>query len=473
LVGVFATVLCAGCVGTGDAPPPATPIAPARLGLTAAGDAIAWPQQHWWRVFGDPQLDRLIDAANAGSPSLQIATARVRLAQQAASQLGAVTDPEVDLNGNLNRQRYSENYIYQPPLSGGIYTDARVALDFSYEFDFWGGQRAALAAANKQVEAEQAERASAQLILAVAVARSYFSLQYSYAELALDRASVEQRAALAELYELRAARGLSSRREVEPHTAALATARQNLAIGERDIAVLKHQLAALTGQGPEALADLAAPHASATDLPAALPAALPVDLLGRRPDIIALRLRAAAAGGDIAAAKAEFYPNIDLTAFFGFQSLGTDDLLRGGSRTYGVGPALHLPLFNRRALRANLGARYADYDLAVAQYNQAVLDAAREVADQGAALRALERQRQAVDTSLAALQRAYDSSRLRRSRGLTNQLEVLEAQTALLAQQRVQAQLRASELQTQLALIKALGGGYGATAAAARNAQGE
>jgi outer membrane protein TolC len=102
----------------------------------------------------------------------------------------------------------------------------------------------------------------------------------------------------------------------------------------------------------------------------------------------------------------------------------------------------------------------------VAQYNQAVLDAAREVADQGAALRALERQRQAVDTSLAALQRAYDSSRLRRSRGLTNQLEVLEAQTALLAQQRVQAQLRASELQTQLALIKALGGGYDAASIA-------
>jgi NodT family efflux transporter outer membrane factor (OMF) lipoprotein len=203
-----------------------------------------------------------------------------------------------------------------------------------------------------------------------------------------------------------------------------------------------------------------------------VPTALPADLLGRRADIVAQRLRIEVANADITVANAEFYPNVDLTAFFGFQSLGTSDLLKSGSRTYGAGPALHLPIFNRSSLRANLGAREADYDLAVAEYNQTVLDAVRDAADQGTALRSLAQQRAAADNSLAALQRAHDLSQLRYQRGLVNRLEVLDSEAALLTQQRALAALRERELQASLGLIKALGGGYAAPATA-QNITGE
>ena len=454
---LMAAALCAGCAGTGDNKPQATLLDAQHAGLS--GEAAAgWPQSRWWQAFGDAQLDRLIEAANAGSPSIGIAQARVRQAQQIAAYIGADNEPTVDLNGNLNRQRYSENYIYPAPLGGSYVTDARLALDFSYEFDFWGRKRAQLASARKQVEVELAERESAQLVLAVAVSQTYFALQRAFGELAVAEDSVRQRETLHALYETRVKRGLSSRAEAEPYIAGLANARQNLADARQNIDLLKHQLAALTGQGPDALADLAPPRAGLA--PISMPAALPVDLLGRRPDIVAQRLRVEAAAQDIAAARADFYPNVDLTAFFGFQSLGTDDLLKARSRSYGVGPALHLPIFNRSTLRAQLGERNAEYDLAVEQYNQTVLDAARAVADQGATLKALVQQRTAADTALAARQRAYDLARLKRERGLASELEVLNAETALLAEKQQQTVLREREQQAALGLIKALGGGY-------------
>ena len=455
---LLAATLCAGCAGTGDNKPQSSLIEPQQAGLNSASAAADWPDTQWWRLFGDTQLDQLIETAGAGNPSIKIAEARVRQARQYATYVGAATDPNITLNGDLNRQRYSENYIYPAPLGGSYVTDARLALDFSYEFDFWGRQRAQVDSARKQVEAELAERDSARLVLSVAVTQTSLSLQRAFEDLARAQDSVTQRGDLHAIYEMRVKKGLSSRAEAEPYIAGLASARQNVAAAQQNIDLLRHQLAALTGQGPEALASLAPPRANAATLPA--PTALPADLLGRRPDIVAQRLRVEAAAKDIAVAKADFYPNVDLTAFFGFQSLGADDLLKASSRAYGIGPALHLPIFNRKALYAQLGARSADYDLAVEQYNQTVLDAARDVADQGATLKALAQQRKAADTALAARQRSYDLARLRRERGLTSELEVLNAETALLAEKQTQTVLREREQQATVGLIKALGGGY-------------
>jgi len=455
---LLAASLCAGCAGMGDNKAQAKLIEPQQAGLNNPTPSPDWPAADWWRLFGDAQLDKLIETADAGNPSIGIAEARVRQAQQAAAFVGADTDPNLALNGNLNRQRYSENYIYPAPLGGGHVTDARLALDFSYEFDFWGRQRAAIDAARERVDVELAERESARLVLAVAVTQTYLALQRSMEELELAQATVQQRSALHAISEKRVARGLASRVEADPQVAELAAARQNVAAAQQNIDVLKHQLAALTGQGPDALAGMAPPRARVASL--RVPAALPADLLGRRADVVAQRLRVEAASKDISAAKADFYPNIDLSAFFGFQSLGTDDLLKASSRTYGIGPALHLPIFNRNTLRAQLGSRYADYDLAVEQYNQTVLDAARAVADQGATLKALEQQRKDADIALAARQNTYDLAHMRRQRGLASELEVLNAETALLAEKQTQVALREREQQAALGLIKALGGGY-------------
>lgn len=453
-VGLLGALL-AGCVG--NAPPPSTPLEPAQLGLDQSDDA-AWPAADWWSTFNDAQLTRLIELARADHPSIRLAEARVREAQQYALATRAVNQPDITLNGQVTREHFSENYIYPAPLGGSIATEGRVALDFSYEFDFWGRQRANLDAALRQVDVESAERSAAQLVLSIAVAQNYFSLQRHYADRTLIKQLVEQRQAAQQLVRLRVERGLASKAELEPPTAALADAEQELAAAKQRIDLDLHQIAALCGPHSTTLPTIA--PVTMIDLPPSIPITLPADLLARRADIAAQRLRAEVAGRDIVAAKAEFYPNIDLTAFFGVQSIGTSDLFKGSSRTWGVGPALHLPIFNRASLRAQLGARYAEYDIAVAQYNQSVLDAVRETADAGSAARSVRGQRAAADTALAALERARGAAATRYRQGLSNQLELLNATIATLNQQRAVLAVRDDQLQVQLALIKALGGGY-------------
>lgn len=430
-----------------------------RAGLDANAQ-VDWPDTQWWKQYADPQLDDLIERALADSPSMTIATARVRQAQQAAIAARAIKDPSIELNAQVNRQRYSENYVYPAPLGGSYVTDSRLALDFSYEFDFWGKQSAAIASARQQLASEQAERAAAELVLSTAVTQAYLSLQYSVEETALAERLAQQRDAALKLQTLRADRGLISRNELEAPTAQLADAQRALAASRQRDDLYRHQLATLTGQGPDALAQLSVHPAAADATAMTPPRALPADLLARRADIVAQRLRIEAAGSDIDNARADFYPNIDITAFAGVQSLGTHDLLRSDSKMYGVGPALHLPIFNRNTLRAQYGARIADYDLAVAQYNDGVLRAAREAADASSNLRALDNQRSAAESGLQALQRAHDIAQLRQRQGLGTQLDVLNADISLLAQQRVVAALRDDQRQASLALIKALGGGY-------------
>ncbi len=444
-----------------------TAIAPSQLGLTEDAAPIDWPAPQWWQLFADNQLDALIAQALTGSPSLNIAAARVRQAQEAALATRATREPEVGLNGKVDRQRYSENYIFPPPLGGSTVTDARLALDFSYEFDFWGKQRATVNAALKQLEVQQTELAASQLMLSIAVAQSYFSLQHSVEELALAQALVQQREATLKLQKLRAERGLISRGDIQTPTAQAADAHRVLAASEQRIAVLKHQLAALTGQGADALRDFK-PTPPANDFAMSPPQQLPADLLARRADIIAQRLRIEAASQDVEAARADFYPNIDLNAYLGLQSLGTENLLQSSSKIYGAGPAVHLPIFNRDKLRAQLGARFADYDIAVAQYNDSVLAAVREAADASSNLRALSQQRSAAEASLQALQQARTIAELRYRRGFGNYLDVLSADGALLAQQRSVAAIHDDQRQATLALIKALGGGYPTTAPLAR-----
>jgi NodT family efflux transporter outer membrane factor (OMF) lipoprotein len=442
-------------------------ITPAQAGLTDAdATPVEWPAAQWWQSFADPQLDSLITEALAGSPTMEVAAARVRQAQQAAIATRAIKDPALAVNAEVNRQRYSENYIYPPPLGGSSSTDSRLALDFSYEFDFWGRQQSIIDAARTQLAAEQAEHAAAQLVLSVSVAQSYFSLQHGNAERKLVQNLVQQREAALKLQQLRAERGLIGRGETQTPIALLADAKRELAVSTQYVDLRKHQLAALIGRGPATLNDLNANDA-ANEITIAALQQLPADLLARRADITAQRLRIEAASADIETARADFYPNIDLSAFIGVQALGTQNLLQSSSKTYGVGPALHLPIFYRDGLRARLGARYADYDIAVAQYNESVLAAAREVADAGSILRSIAQQRSAAANSLQALQQNRDLAQLRHRQGLGNYLDVLTADNALIMQQRSVAALRDDQLQATLALIKALGGGYQPAAPAA------
>ena len=452
-----------GCVDRGGWK--ATPeIAPAQL--TAARtlaatpvDAAAWPADGWWHGYGDPQLDALVAEAIAGSPSLTAAEARLRAAQGQALAVGALKLPNVALDAEVTRQRYPENGLYPPPFAGHYYSDGRVAFDLSYDIDFWGRNRALLAAARSGVDAAEADRAAARLALAVAVVRAYVQLDLWYSLLDVANDQLKQQTSIMELTQQRVEAGLENTARVKQSEASLAFARAGIAAAQANIDLARNQLAALVAAGPDRGQALARPHLAA---PAsiALPAALPADLLGRRPDVAAARAQVQGAAQGVAAAEADFYPNVNLAAFGGLQSIGLDKLFEGSATIVGVTPALSLPVFNRRQLRGALEARQAQFDASVGQYNQTLIDAVHDVADVVTNWRALERESAEQQTALAAAQRAYDLTTERYRAGLDNYLTVLSTENQLLLAEAAGAQLAAQRLTFSVDLVRALGGGY-------------
>ncbi|HET7756525.1 MAG TPA: TolC family protein, partial [Steroidobacteraceae bacterium] len=191
-----------------------------------------------------------------------------------------------------------------------------------------------------------------------------------------------------------------------------------------------------------------------------LPARLPVDLLGRRPDVAAARAEVQQAAHGVRAAEADFYPNVNLLAFAGLQSIGLAKLFDASDRILGAGPALSLPVFNRRQLRGALAAREAQFDESVGRYNQTLVDAVHDVADVVANWQALERESSEQQTALAAAQRAYDLTTERYRAGLDNYLSVLSSENQVLLAQGLRAQLKARRLTFSVDLVRALGGGY-------------
>lgn len=469
IAAVAAALLAAGCASFGGLAPRAQPADAANLAARATlADAklsnAAWPAADWWRRFGDPQLDALIAEALAGNPGMKSARARVDRALALAASSGAALAPQANAGANVTRQRYSSNGIFPPPIAGAWYTQTDLAASFSYEFDLWGRNRAAYDAALGQARAAEVDAYAARLLLASGVARAYARLGNSFDQLDLAQDSLRQREAMFDLTRQRVAAGLDSHVELTQAEASIPAARERIAQLEEEIALGRNLLAALLGKGPDRGLAITRPRLRQPAI--ALPSALPADLLGRRPDVVAQRWRVESARRDIAAAKAQFYPNVNLNALVGLQSISFAKLLTARSEDPSFGPALRLPLFDGGRLRANLAAKDADYDLAVEQYNQTLLDAMREVVDQLASLRSVAAQRAALERGLAAARAAYALATERYRAGVGSYLQVLAAETPLIEQRDLRANLRARELELSINLIRALGGGFDDTAPA-------
>jgi len=291
-------------------------------------------------------------------------------------------------------------------------------------------------------------------------------LERAYLQLDVANANLRERQQIYNLTRDRNAAGMDSRVELKQAESALPATREEIAQLEERIALTRNEIAALLGQGPDRGLAVARPTASAL-VPVGLPSIVPAELLGRRPDLVAQRARVEAAQHAIASAKAEFYPNVNLLAFVGLQSIGGGGFLSAASRMVGVTPAVSLPIFDGGRLRGNLAGRDAEYDIAVEQYNQTLADALRDVVDQVTSLRSVDTQRAEQRTALAAAQEAYDLALLRYREGLGNYLQVLSAEAPLLAQQGLDADLRARELELSINLVRALGGGFDVPAALA------
>ncbi|WP_246263285.1 efflux transporter outer membrane subunit [Caulobacter soli] len=466
-VGVTVSILLAALLTSACATMPAatparvakTPDAYATAQTLAASDA-AWPADTWWKGYGDAQLNGLVDEALAGSPTLAQAEARLRRAQALARQAKAAELPSIDAKAGAQRAKQSYNYGIPADFVPQGYNDyAQVGLDFSWELDFWGKNRAAVAAATSEAKAAQADAAQARLMLATSVAASYADLARLYAERDVAERSVALRQETLTLVSDRVTNGLDTRGELRQAEAGPPNARAELASIDEQIAQTRNGLAALLGAGPDRGLAIARPSV-ATLKPFGLPANLAADLIGRRPDVVAAKWRAQASQKRIGEAKAAFYPNINLAASFGQQALHLDKLFDSGSDVGSVGPAVSLPIFEGGRLRANLHAAEADRDGAVAAYDSAVTQALRDVADVAASERALDTRLTESRAALAANEDGFRIAKLRYKGGLSTYQNVLIAELAVLSQRRIVADLESRALTLDVALVRALGGGF-------------
>ena len=422
--------------------------------------ATQWPSDAWWTAYKDPQLDALIAEALAGSPSIAVAKARLDKARANTQVAGAATKPQVSANGSITSQKQSQNYLTPSNVTPDGWNDyGRATLDFSWELDFWGKNRAALASATSEAEAVRADEAQARITLATSVASAYAELARLQAALQTAEAARDVRGKTAELFRQRYANGLETLGSVRSAESRRAAAEADVISLSEQLALQRNRIAALLGAGPDRGLKIAAPS---VDLGRTfgLPERIPAELLGRRPDIVAARLRAEAAGKRIDQAKASFYPNVNLSAFVGVQSLGLDSLTKSGSDIGSIGPAFSLPIFDGGRLRGQLRGAEADYVEAVANYDRAVVQALQDVADAAASQRLLGAQIARTDESVEAAREAWRIQGNRYQGGLATYLDVLSAEETLLSGLRVQTDLNSRSFALDVALVRALGGGY-------------
>ncbi|HEU4663662.1 MAG TPA: efflux transporter outer membrane subunit [Dokdonella sp.] len=431
----------------------------AGIAVAVGTGASEWPDPQWWRRYDDPQLAGLIEQALAGAPTLDEAHKRLGSALAAVEVARAQGGLSSQANAQVQRLRLSENGLIPPQFLGFTwYNQGDLSLQFQYDFDFWGKTRAAVAAAVDEARAAEAERSAASLMLTTAIADTYFAWQADQAHLALANESIGVLQRLRTIADQRVARGIDSHDPLHQAEAQLAAVRETQAAYT---GAAKIRLAALAGLLGVAPADL--PRLEAHPLPsvdAALPGSIGLDLIARRPDIAASRWRVEAALRRVDEARAEFFPDISLGAMVGLQSLDLDKLLNAGSRTAAIGPALHLPIFGRGQLKAAYRASQAQLDAAAAQYDATVVDAARDVATQALTLAQVDARRNERNGQLAATRALESAAGARARQGLVDDRSVLAAQAQVLEQRDALLSLDAQAVSVQIALTKALGGGY-------------
>ncbi len=459
---LWAMALC-GCAPMLGPKPPLSNAATYGTAQSFSSPAADWPSQRWWEVYGDPQLDALETEALRGAPNLKLAQARVRQAEASVEAARAVLRPQVSGEGSIqtSKQSVNEGFPTQfiPFIPAGYHTQSRIAADLDWQLDFFGRNRAALAAATSTAQASQADAAAAALQLTVAVASAYADLIRLYADRDEAADALKVRQETLALVRQRLANGLDTRGEVSQQAEFVPSAQGDIDAIDRQILASRHQIAALLGEGPDRGLQITRPAADRLHA-FGLPEHLAVDLVGRRADIVAARLRADAAAKQIKVARADFYPNIDLTAVYGVQSLGINTLFRYSSVIGAIGPAIRLPIFSEGRLEGAYRNARAEYDAAAASYDQTLANALRDVADAITAQRALAVQLKDAQAQQVSADDAFRIATLRYQGGLSPYLNVLTAENGALAARRSVADFQAQGVSLDVALVQALGGGF-------------
>jgi outer membrane protein, multidrug efflux system len=451
-------LVLAGCALGPDYHRPTVPAPETWRDGPPAADLASLADVAWWDLFHDDELRRLMQVALEANKDLRIAVTRV---EQARAQLGITRSaqfPEVTAGGSATTNRFSDNV---PPRGQGGESDLLVAtVDLAFEIDIWGRLRRATEAARAELLASEETRRTVVMTLVSDVASTYLQLRQLDMELETTRRNVASRRGSLQLVRDRFDAGLTSALDLRQAEAELASTAAQIPDLERQIAQTEHQLNILLGRNPGGITR--GLSLTGQTFPPDVPAGLPSALLERRPDIRQVEAIMIASNARIGVAKAAFFPQVSLTGFYGVESVALSDLFTGPSRIWQFGPTVTVPIFNAGRNRANLALTEAQQREALARYEQAIQQAFREVED---ALIAHRKAREALaqqDAAVQASREALSIAEFRYSSGLTNYLNVLEAQRTLLGAEVAESRTLLSQLVAVVQLYRALGGGWDA-----------
>jgi outer membrane protein, multidrug efflux system len=442
-------------------PPPklAPPALPQSVPLAATGEGTAWPAREWWREFHDDTLDALIARALANGPDLAVAAARFDEARAGVKAAQAAGGLSTDLAADASRNRLSDTGLIPPKFLGyHWYNQFDLGLEATYTFDWWGRNRASVAASTGDAIAAAADREAAALTLASSTAELYFGWQSDSARRAL--AAQELAAAEQRLQIVTARVNANVDRDDERQKAELEVLDARDHGNELDTSVQLRliALAALLGCTP---AELPALQTRALpELRTELPATASLDLIARRPDIVAARARVEAASSRVEVARDDFFPDISLSALVGVSSQDLGKLLEAGSRVPMVKAAFHVPLFASGSLHAQYSYSEASLAQNAAAYRSTVYTAAREVNTQLAVRERTLEQAQVRAGQLLAADALRSAAARRKAQGIEDARDELAATQHWLSLSEAQTQTHTDAIDADLGLIRALGGGY-------------
>lgn len=389
-----------------------------------------WIDETWWHLYGDPQLTNLIERALADNPSVKLADAQVWIANAEAKGQAAALYPHLALEEEVMRVHVSKTGLFEnapPTLFPFNFTQTGILFKFSYELDWWGKNRNALAAAVGMVKAAIAESAAARLAIALSVAEAYLHYQNHLEIAEIEEQLSENQQKRYALTQQRVDRGIDTHINLQK--------RQRDVLQANDKAIAAHQAKERAGYRIQALlagdfqSPVVARKAAALQAPFALPVSVPLDLISHRADITAQLWAVYSQARQVDIAKALFYPDINLIALLGWQTIHIQKLFDSNSRAAMWGGALHLPLFEGGALRANLEEQKVTYSAAVFEYERLILHAVEETLEAISALKFLHSRIEEARNSVESATQTFELIKERFQHNLASQFDVLAAES--------------------------------------------
>jgi len=408
----------------------------------------------WWEVFGDPQLNALIEQVEISNQNVLAAEAQFRQARALIAASRSALFPTLGGNVSVIRSR-SPSGAVGGTTAGRIITNRTASLDAGWEMDLWGQVRRAVEASEAGAQASSADLAAARLSAQAELASNYFLLRALDAQRQLldDTAAAFQRQL--DLTKNRYAAGVVAKVDVvQAQTQLRSTQADAIDLGVQR-AQLEHAIAVLVGRPPAELSIARAPLAVAMPV---VPPGMPSELLERRPDVAAAERRVAAANAQIGVAKAAYFPSLTISASGGYRSADPSQWFTAPSRFWAIGPAIAQSIFDAGLRRAQTEQAIAGYDATVAEYRQTVLAGFREVEDSLAALRILEEEAKVQEEAVRAARELVELTLNQYKAGTVSFLNVAVVQAAQLNNERTAVGILGRRLVSAVSLVRALGG---------------